>query len=346
MDESSAAPTSVAPTFSGFGFRDNLASVGAIPAAAPYNFCPDVIRTGEVVADPQATFTAPASLATIYDPEPESGQTNYCYLRSLNVAVSGWQPTSTVTLSLYAAPAQLLPSPSTWTRLSTAAGQPTVSAQADPGQYAVPAEPFVWTPSPIAPGGYHCLVGQVGSSAPQVSSWQDAASLMSGELRLGITSVAVVSGTQSWERSIAFAIPATFTGPADLTLTATASGFDGCRLGIIASSFTATGQAVMLNPTTLQDGKTVGLQFSGEPGYEAIIYVQCWVGDATVAPGSTISLELSCLVSGPSLDEARARDLLDPALGHRVSVALGVQVGPQQVMPVGATNFLVGAAPG
>jgi hypothetical protein len=326
-------PGANAAVYAGYLYRNNLESTGEVPAQELYNLCPDIIRSNEPVTDPQTTLTTTESLATIYDCDPDVGQPNYYYLRTLNGGTSN-KPTE---LSLYAVPAQIIPDPQTWTGLKTASGGSSVPASAERGHYAVGYDPFVWTAPPLpADGSFYSFFAQVGSHAPEISGWHDLAQLMTQELQFGAHTVAPVDASQDWERALGLSIPSSFTSSVTLTLNVSVAGFDGCRLGIIASRFTKDGKVVVLNPVPLVSGDMIGFKFQGDPGYETTLFVQCWSGSQPVAQGSTIGLELTCDVDPGMLDEAMDRNLLSSKLANRV----GGAVGPGRVMPVGAANFI------
>lgn len=322
-------------TYDGYLYRSNLESTGEVPASPPFGLCPDIIRSSDQVSDPQSNFTTTVSLDTLYDCAPNVGQVNYYYLRALNCSSTS----SDTTLGLYVVPAQLILCPSSWTVLTNGSGKPSISASAAPGHYAVGNEPFIWTAPALSTSGFYTFISQSTPSAPQVSSWHDLAALLARRLDYGVQSVASVNGNQDWEQSISLTIPKTFSGTT-LALTITSNGFDGCRFGVIASQFTKDGKPVILNPVQLVNNQITGFEFQGEPGYDAMLYLQCWIGDTPVAAGSTISLELTCVVSDMMLEEAAERNLLDSRLSNRVARALS-QSKPQPVMLVGAATLLV-----
>jgi hypothetical protein len=96
------ASISNAATYDGFFLRDNLASEGAVPAAPPYNQCPDIIQSLVPLPDPEAALGAPSSWERAYRTEPLPGM-NYYYARGLN----GTSATFDGKMALYWCPAEL-----------------------------------------------------------------------------------------------------------------------------------------------------------------------------------------------------------------------------------------------
>jgi hypothetical protein len=338
--QSAAAIAPNASTYDGYFFRNNLDAQGEVPADPPYYLSPDIIRSSTPIASPQSDLTTQESLQTLYDCDPDLGQDNYYYLRTLNGGDAG-----ATQLSLHAAAAQLILFPGTWANspLTTTSGQQSVSASADPGHYAVGDEPFVWNPPAIGgPATFYSFVAQAGNEAPTVSDWLDMGQLVTQQLGTGFHNVGNVSPSQSWESSLGLMIPSSFSDSTTLTLTVSATGFNGCKLGIIASRFTNRGHPVMLNPVQLSNSFTTGFQFSGDPGYEATLYVQCWNGGAPVKAGSTINLTVSCSIPPSKIDEAFERGLIGSRFANFVGNGAGSGVGPQAVFPLGSVTFLAG----
>ena len=104
MTNMALATDTSAATFDGFYLRNNLKCNGSVPSPGPYDLCPDIIQSLDVISDPQTTLSTPGSWATAYNVAPTPGITNYYYVRGLNGATDS----VTSNVSLYYAPAQLI----------------------------------------------------------------------------------------------------------------------------------------------------------------------------------------------------------------------------------------------
>jgi hypothetical protein len=136
--------------------RHNLADDGTTHNG-PLSSSPDIIVRNSAVADPQTTFSTPASVASMNESDPFviDGQPNYVYLRVWNRGLDA----TNVTANAYWSPPATLVTPSLWNPIGSAdfinvpAGR--VVQVSDPG--------ITWNTVP-APGHY-CFVATVGNVA-------------------------------------------------------------------------------------------------------------------------------------------------------------------------------------
>jgi hypothetical protein len=335
-----------ASTFDGFYFRGSLGSKGTVPAAPPYDLCPDIVRSGTPIPDAQAALSTAESWQTLYDCEPAIAIRNFYYLRGMNGAIA---PVSDA-LRLYWAPAQLILFPPTWRNqpMAAASGDETVEVSARPGEIGVGGEPFVWTPPPLPAGStFHSFVAQAsgaGSEPVTANDWIGMSQLLTQRLDLGFRNLAYVDpGAAAWLHRLGITIPGTVGEPATLMLTVTASGFAGCTLGLLVDRFTAEQEMIALEPVTLADGFTTGLRFTLEAGFTGNLTVQCWNPGPAVAAGSAITLSVSYVVPEARIAEAVQRGGLDSRSSAQVADA--AQVGPTPVLPLGSVSFVAGLTP-
>jgi hypothetical protein len=145
--------------------RHNLADNGTSHTGS-LSDSPDIIMKNNPVADPQATFSTPASIAsdTESDPDVLTGQTNYVYLRVWN---RGAADAENVFATVYWSPPSTLVSPSLWNLIGCSyfpvvpAG--SVVQVSDPG--------ITWPSDQLPPPGHNCFVATVGDNyAPAPNS--------------------------------------------------------------------------------------------------------------------------------------------------------------------------------
>lgn len=336
-----------ASTYNGFYLRDNLASNGVVPALAPYNQCPDIIQSKTPIADPETTLSTLESWDRVYRTEPEPG-VNYYYARGLNGAPSG---TFQGEMSLFWTPAELLLFPSLWKNspLLTSSGGETVPVTAAAGHIGVGAEPWLLSwPSPGQHGGstFTSFIAQnLAAPIPTISSWIDMSQLMTQQLAFGwrnaVTFNPVANEGMMLQR-MGITVPGTVGESGTLQLVLTATGFVGGTVGMIADRYTPEQKAVQILPTAIsQDGQSIGLQVTLDPGFQARLTVQYWnTGDSVPAPGSTLTLTASYVVPTAQVERAVSAGVLDSRYSQAIARQLGV--GPQQVAPVGAVTFVAG----
>ena len=119
---------------------------------------PDIILKNSPVANPQATYSTPASIAsdTESDPDVITGQDNYVYLRVWNRGVDA----SNVFATVYWSPPATLVTPNLWTLIGSAYF-PDVPA----GSVVEVSTPGITWPADQLPGvGHDCFVAAVGNA--------------------------------------------------------------------------------------------------------------------------------------------------------------------------------------
>lgn len=347
MTTSNVAIASIsARTYSGIYLRNNLASKGTIPAQPPLNLCPDIIHSDSEV--PPSQFASQQSWQQMYGVDPAIGAANYYYVRGLN----GSNAADTGKMALYWAPAQVFNFPSAWKRntITTATGSETTAVSAPPGNIAVGADPFVWTPSSPAYGSsYFNFVCQSTDAEnpnliPAVGSWLDLANLLSNNPGFGFRNTAIVDGSAAtWTHRQILEVPATFSS-AQLQVELSGHGFAGTKVGLLCDAFTPSGNVVTIDPVTVPgDGVIIGTPVNMEPGYKTSLAVTCWNSSAPpLKPGSTLTLTMTYPVpSGPDLEFAMSNGLL--TYQHALS-AESVKIGPTPVALVSTITFIVGAS--
>jgi hypothetical protein len=137
--------------------RHNLADDGT-SHAPPLSNSPDIILKNNPVANPQATFSTPASIAsaTESDPTVVPGQANHVYLRVWNRGSDAPNVFATV----YWSPPATLVAPNLWNLIGSAY-LPDVPA----GQMVQVSNPGVLWPADLLPGpGHYCFVATVGNA--------------------------------------------------------------------------------------------------------------------------------------------------------------------------------------
>jgi hypothetical protein len=345
-----------ASTYNGFYLRDNLASDGEVPALAPYNQCPDIIQSPTAVSDPESAFSTPASWDETYQTAPMPGE-NYYYVRGLN----GSQQAFSGELSLFCIPAELLLFPALWKNspLQTASGSETVPAvHAAPGHIGVGAEPFVlqWpTPSRAhSAETFPSFIAQnTAQPIPTINSWIQLSQLMTQQLNFGWRNTVtfdplVNEGMMLHE--IGLTIPRTVGKSGQIQLMLTLYGFIGDTVSLIADRYTPEQKPIQILPTRVtQDGQSLGLTVTLNPGFAGHLTVQYWNTSAKVpAAGSTITLSANYIVPHEQHASAVAAGVLDSQYSAAIGRSLlGASLGaaqpgvtPQQVAPVGAATFI------
>jgi len=137
--------------------RHNLADDGTSHTGS-LSDSPDIILKNNPVANPQATYSTPASIAsdTESDPYVVTGQPNYVYLRVWNRGADADDVFATV----YWAPPSTLVTPNIW-NLVGSAYYPDVP----PGSVVGVSNPGITWPADQLPGpGHYCFVATVGNS--------------------------------------------------------------------------------------------------------------------------------------------------------------------------------------
>ena len=135
--------------------RHNLADDGT--SHIPLSSCPDIIVTNNSVADPQATFSTPASIGSALASNPDvlDGQANYVYLRVWNRGADA----ANVFAAVYWSRIATLVTPNMWNLIGTAY-YPDVQA----GRMVQVSNPGIIWPADKIPGlGHYCFVATVGN---------------------------------------------------------------------------------------------------------------------------------------------------------------------------------------
>jgi hypothetical protein len=147
--------------------RHNLADDGTSHTGS-LSDSPDIIVKNNPVANPQASYSTPASIAsdTESDPDVVTGQANYVYMRVWNRGVDA----ANVFATVYWSPPATLVSPNLWTLIGSAY-YPDVPA----GSEVEVSTPGITWPADRLPGaGHYCFVATVGNAdapAPNPSSF-------------------------------------------------------------------------------------------------------------------------------------------------------------------------------
>ena len=138
--------------------RHNLADDGTSHTGS-LSDSPDIILKNNPVANPQATYSTPASIAsdTESDPDVITGRDNYVYLRVWN---RGAADASNAFASLYWSPPATLVSPDLWTLVGYA-----YFPDVPMGSVVEVSTPGITWPSDQLPGmGHDCFVAAVGNA--------------------------------------------------------------------------------------------------------------------------------------------------------------------------------------
>jgi hypothetical protein len=138
--------------------RHNTADDGT-SHAPPLTDSPDIIYKNTAVADPQATYSTAASIASANESDPTilTGQTHYLYLRVWNRGVAEAQ---NVFATVYWSPPATLVTPSMWTWLGVGYfPQVPAGSTVEVTTVGIP-----WPADDIPPAGHYCYVATVGSN--------------------------------------------------------------------------------------------------------------------------------------------------------------------------------------
>jgi len=138
--------------------RHNTADTGT-SHSPPLSNSPDIIMKNAVVANPQATYSTPASIASANESDAAvlAEQTNYLYLRVWNGGAAAAQ---NAFATVYYSPPATLVTPSMWTLIGDSyfATVPTASA------VQVSAIGIPWPADQIPAAGHYCFVATVGNN--------------------------------------------------------------------------------------------------------------------------------------------------------------------------------------
>jgi hypothetical protein len=175
------SPDTLSPEPTSFGqppeWTDDPFPLGPLPASVPILYMrhnladdgtshtgslsdsPDIILKNNPVANPQATYSTPASIAsdTESDPYVVTGQANYVYTRVWN---RGNAAAANVFASVYWSPPSTLVSPNLWTLVGSAY-YPNVPA----GSVVEVSNPgIIWPSDQLPADGHDCFVASVGNA--------------------------------------------------------------------------------------------------------------------------------------------------------------------------------------
>ena len=137
--------------------RHNLADDGT-SHTGPLASSPDIIVKNNVVANPQATYSTPASINsdTESDANVIAGQANYVYLRVWNHGTDA----TNVTATAYWSPPATLVTPNLWNLIGS-----SQFADVPPGRIVEVSDPGITWPSGNIPApGHYCFVATVGNA--------------------------------------------------------------------------------------------------------------------------------------------------------------------------------------
>jgi hypothetical protein len=147
--------------------RHNLADDGT-SHTGPLSVSPDIIVKNNAVANPQATYSTPASIANDQESDPNviDTQNNFVYLRVWNLGADA----TSVTATAYWSQVATLVTPSMWNLIGQAP-YPDVPA----GRMVKVSVPgLTWTAANIPAPGHYCFiatVGHAGDPAPTPASF-------------------------------------------------------------------------------------------------------------------------------------------------------------------------------
>ena len=138
--------------------RHNLADDGTSQTGS-LSTSPDIIIKNNSVANPQVTFSTPASINSDAESDPDviTGQDNYVYLRVWNRGTDA----TIVTATVYWSPPATLVTPNLWNLIGSAP-----FADVPPGNIVQVSTPGVtWGSANIPLPGHYCFVAAVGNAA-------------------------------------------------------------------------------------------------------------------------------------------------------------------------------------
>lgn len=138
--------------------RHNLADDGTTHTGS-LSDSPDIIVRNNPVANPQATFSTAASIASDAESDPTvlPGQANYVYLRGWNRGADAPNTFATV----YWSPPSTLVTPDLWTLIGSA-----YYPDLPPGSLVEVSNPgIVWPSDEIPAVGHYCFVAMIGNAA-------------------------------------------------------------------------------------------------------------------------------------------------------------------------------------
>lgn len=340
------AIATTATTYNGFYLRNNLSSLGNLPAVSPFNLTPDIIQSSQPVANPQVSFSTMDSWQTLYPTAPEPGK-NYYYVRGAN----GGSNAFSGQMRLYWAPSQLIMFPSCWKNnpLSTSSGLEDVNVQAEVGHIGVGDGAFVLNKGSQAlsiPDSFYAFVAQNTVAAiPTISSWLEMSQLMTQQLGFGfrnMVSFDPVDGPMLYR--LGLNIPMSIGESATLQLTLSVQGIpQGDTIGLVGDCYTPEMKPIEISPiTTTTSSYLAGIQVNLDPGFNSSIAVQYWNTSGQVpAPGSLFTLTANYVVPPDKYDRALMLGVLDSSYAQPAAPYLGV---PQQVCPVGSVSFVVASS--
>lgn len=281
-DNAKTAAATTTSTWDGLYLRPNLTSAGAVPAASPYDQCPDIWIAGkDAIADFQV------ALAQSYG--SQSPQKNQLYLENANIIYvrgkNGSARRRSTNVTLYRAPAACVSMPSMWRRIPTDQGQPQGSIlDVEPGAVGVCDQPFVLV---MGKDGYNgdSLIAHFNDVnennpflAPDVVVSPSAlitTNLGWGQLQTRAAFDSDHRGQQqTWYYSsplvVPHGVPAAYY---DIYITPT--GFKGWQARFYASRVDTSGAPIKLALTPVTaDGQQLGAQrVYLEPGFKALLMV-------------------------------------------------------------------------
>lgn len=142
----------------GLYMRHNLADDGTFQTG-PLASSPDIIVKNNSVANPQATYSTPASIDSDAQSDPNviGAHDNHVYLRVWNRGLDATNVTATV----YWSPPSTLVTPNLWNFIGSAA-----FVDVPPGNLVKVSSPGITWPAAAIPGpGHYCFVATVGNAA-------------------------------------------------------------------------------------------------------------------------------------------------------------------------------------
>lgn len=316
--------------------------------SGPIAQCPDIIGTAAPIDDPQATFGSEASWETAYHAVVRSGLPQYLYARGRNGTTLPVRPQ----VSLFAAPAQLIPWPGRWKQgVLTSGGVDTlVLDEVAPDAVGVTTTPFEWTPTILPKGGFYGLYAWATdhdkpAPIPSVSTLSDMAGLLARQPDLGVSQITVLRRTaSSWIVRVGLSLPATATDSHPILLVPMLSGMHGAAIGFIGDTFTSEKKVILMPPAAVADGIISGITLDLEPGYEGELTLQIWPGEAPPDEGATLIVNAMYLLQDAEAEAFAEAGLLSSVASHLVSAAgmhdPGSKIGPNAAAMLGSFTAL------
>lgn len=301
--------------------RPNLNNNGNLPAAAPYNYCPDI---WPVQTMPLANYKTVLASQPSYRSQPPNqvvlNETNYIYVRAFN----GSSTTQTNSVTLYYSATNLIQYPGLWENnvILTDQGNNSGAITVAPGTVGVADATFLWVnPQPALGGVGFGLVAQFNdpqnsNPPPPADSPINMAALIQNNLQWGWSNLVLLNGPSdlTYSFNTGITVPQGFqTGM--YALTANCVNFQGWQVSFQCSQTDSHGNPISLPVTNIiNNNALVGLNnVVLAPGYNAVLSVYLYnPQNLPMQAGANVSMQLSYITSNAQeYDEAVAKGVVD-----------------------------------